>query len=171
MKSYISQEVADKLNDLLAMFFKANSRADNMAYALDCELECQNVSDIYHHKFAHLFPSDMFADGLSDVMIRSNIRPVRRSFEGDFNNYKDIVELFTDNVDMMEGLRNKVQDIIDDLDTDINNKEIVVELEDMLVSIVKLLKISNIWLEKAQDYQKRDDVRQFNVDFEKFVEI
>lgn len=33
-------EIVEALNDLLGSFFQMNSIADNMAYALDCELNC-----------------------------------------------------------------------------------------------------------------------------------
>jgi hypothetical protein len=37
-------EIVEALNDLLGSFFQMNSIADNMAYALDCELNCPCAS-------------------------------------------------------------------------------------------------------------------------------
>ena len=72
-------EIVEALNDLLGSFFQMNSISDNMAYALDCELNCPCASQVFHLKFAHVFPSDTFADKLSEVMIQEGIRPVRKS--------------------------------------------------------------------------------------------
>lgn len=171
MRQYLPKDTIDILNDLLSAFFKANSTSDNMAYALSCELGCPVASTIYHEKFAHLFPSAMFADKLSDIMIRSNARPVRKGFDGDDKIYSDIEQLFSENVTMMENLRDKIRSTIDLLDYDIVNKEIVVELETMLVDCVRLLKVSNIWLENAVAYKNNNNVYKFNLDFENMANI
>ena len=164
-------EIVEALNDLLGSFFQMNSISDNMAYALSCELGCPVASTIYHEKFAHLFPSAMFADKLSDIMIRSNARPIRKGFDGDDKIYSDIEQLFSENVTMMENLRDKIRSTIDLLDYDIVNKEIVVELETMLVDCVRLLKVSNIWLENAVAYKNDNNVYKFNLDFEDMANI
>lgn len=169
MKQYISQEVIDKTNDLLAMFFKMNSFCDNAAYALDCELECQKASNIYHLGYSHAFPSGTFADKLSDDMVRLNMRPVRKGFDGDTKIYIDIVTLFKENTIMMDGIRNKVITLIDEFDTDINNKELVLHLEELALSANEYLKIAYKWEEKAEDYFSKNDVRGFNIHFEDFA--
>lgn len=171
MRQYISQDVVDKTNELLVMFFKMNSFCDNAAYALDCELECQKVSNIYHQGFAHIFPSDIFADKLSDDMVRLNMRPIRKGFEGDSKIYSNIVELFKENLEMMDAIRNKILNLIDEFDTDINNKELVLHLEEMSLSANKYLKISYKWLEKAEEYFNKDDIRSFNIHFEEFAQL
>lgn len=66
-------EIVEALNDLLGSFFQMNSASDNMAYALDCELNCPCASQVFHSKFAHVFPSDTFADKLSEIMIQEGI--------------------------------------------------------------------------------------------------
>lgn len=171
MRQYISEQVAEKLNDLLSMMFKANSFSDNLAYALDCELECQLASEIYHQKFAHTFPSDTFADKLSTVMIHSNIRPVRKEFSGDTNLYDNIVVAFCDNVKMISGLHDMIATLIEELDVDVTNKQLVLALEEMLLSSQTLLKQSYIWEEKAQAYARDNNVMGFNVHFHDFTTL
>ena len=83
-------EIVEALNDLLGSFFQMNSISDNMAYALDCELNCPCASQVFHLKFAHVFPSDTFADKLSEVMIQEGIRPVRKSLNGNEDTYENI---------------------------------------------------------------------------------
>lgn len=171
LTQYISEEVANKLNDLLAMMFKANSFCDNVAYSLDCELECQLASNIYHQKFAHAFPSDMFADKLSETMIYSNIRPIRKSFSGDSEIYENIVIAFRENSKMIKGLHDSISSLIEDLEIDSTNKQIVLVLEEILLSAQALLKQSFIWEEKAEDYFQHDDVRNFNIHFGEFTTL
>ena len=88
-----------KLNELLSMFFKMNSIADNMVYALATELKCPNASKIFHTQYAHIFVSDDFADKLSDSMIMLGYRPRRIGFSGDTHDYDDILTLFNDNLE------------------------------------------------------------------------
>lgn len=171
MKQYISQEIIDKANDLLSMFFKMNSFCDNAAYALDCELECQKASNIYHLGFAHAFPSGTFADKLADDMIRLNMRPVRKGFDGDTKEYPDIVTLFKENSIMMEGIRNKILELIDDFDSDINNKELVLHLEELALSANEYLKIAYKWEEKAEYYYNKNNVGGFNIYFDEFANL
>ena len=171
MKQYISQEVIDKTNDLLLMFFKMNSFCDNVAYALDCELECQKASNLYHLGYAHAFPSGTFADKLADDMIRLNMRPVRKGFDGDTKTYENIVTAFKENSVMMENIRNKIITLIDDFDTDINNKELVLHLEELSLSANEYLKIAYKWEEKAEDYFSKNDIRGVNIYFGEFANL
>lgn len=171
MKKYISEDVVNKLNDILGRMFQMNSFCDNIAYALDCELECQLASKVYHIKFSHDFPSDNLADKLSDVMIYSNIRPVRKALQENISTYENIVIAFSDNVKEMELLRELIYKSIEELDYDFNNKQLVLALEDILLHIQILLKQSYIWEEKAIEYFKKDDVRGFNIHFEEFTTL
>ena len=94
--------VEDRCNELLRDFFKMNSIADNMAYSLDTELKCREAAQIFHQKYAHVFPSDIFADLLSDKMSELGLRPRRLGFDGDFEGYENIVLLFSDNYEQIK---------------------------------------------------------------------
>ena len=85
MKKYLSQETEEKLNIILGKLFQMNSFCDNVAYGLDCELKCQLASSVYHQKFSHLFPSDDFADKLSNTMVETNLRPIRYGLKDNVN--------------------------------------------------------------------------------------
>lgn len=165
------KEVTEILNDLLRDFFKCNSTTDNMAYALQCELNCNAAGDYYHHHFAHVFPSDVFADGLSDLMVKSGIRPVRKGFEGDTELYDNIAILFNENYDMIVKLRDKIVNAIDFLDYDKNNKQIVIKLEEILTSCMEWVRICFIWKQKAEEYYNANDTKKFDIDFEDFYEF
>lgn len=151
------------------MFFKANSACDNRAYALSAELKCPNAGEIYHESFAHLFPSNMFADKLSNIMLRAGLRPKREGFDGDTKIFNDIEELFADNLNNMEDIKRYILMTIESLDYEIENKEFVIELENMLIDISKLLKMSDVWYDKAKMY--KDNVKKFDLDFEDFLEF
>lgn len=152
-------------------FFKANSECDNRAYALACELNCPNASELYHKGFAHLFPSDEYADKLSDAMVISGIRPVRKGFDGDEKIYNNIKELFEENYGMMADVRQSILDAIDLLDYNVDNKEIVVQLEDMAVSSSKWLHVCDVWRKKAAEYYKDGKTYKFDIDFEDFCDF
>lgn len=161
----------NKLNDLLGKFFKMNSITDNMSYALAIELKCPNASKIFHEKYAHAFPSNLFADFLSDSMIMLGYRPKRCSFDGDISEYNSIVDLFKDNFDKILELKNFIEYLIDELDCEISNKILVLKLEELLNNLAPFIHQSKIWLDLAKNYVDNNDVYKFNLNFEKITYI
>ena len=155
--------VEDRCNELLRDFFKMNSIADNMAYSLDTELKCREAAQIFHQKYAHVFPSDIFADLLSDKMSELGLRPRRLGFDGDFEGYENIVLLFSDNYEQINNLRKKIYETFEVLDYDVENKPITLILEEMILSISKYVHQSKIWKDNAEKYAQ--DWTDFNVHF------
>lgn len=171
MKTYLAPEIVDSLNDLLCMFFKCNSIADNIAYDLEVDKNCPNASEFYHHNIAHWFTGDNAADKLSAIMIKMNARPVRKSFEGDDKRYTSISDMFRVNLAMFEELSDKLQEIIEVCDYDRKNKYIVIELENMLEFVQDKIRIANIWLDKVIYYEDKEKMYAFDKDFEGFVKM
>lgn len=165
MKSYISEETINVLNNLLREMFKANSVADNIAYDLDSK-GLHKCSNIYHETFAHYWPDA--ADEISTCMTKLNARAVRRTFSGDEVTYSGITEAFKGSLDMVENVRSKILSTMDILEYDINNKEIILMLEDLLVEVLDKLYQSNIWFQYAEYYERKDKVMQFDQNFDKF---
>ena len=165
MKCYISEETVNVLNDLLKDMFKANSTADNIAYALDFS-GLHHCSAIYHESVAHVFGT--WADMISECMTKLNARAVRRSFPGDEKDYSGITEVFTDNLRLLENIRAKVLHALDILDYDIANRDLVLILEDLSKLVLDKLYQSNIWLQYAEYYERKDKVMQFDQNFDKF---
>lgn len=156
-------DVELKLNQLLSMFFKMNSIADNMAYSLASELKCNNISQIFHLKYAHVFTSDKFADKLSDYMLALGYRPRRMNFSGDTHDYSDIISLFNDNFEEILKLKDCIENTIDELDYDSSNKSIILILEDLLKDLIPYVNQSKIWLQQAESYGENN--YKFNLDF------
>lgn len=105
VKNNFDENVKETLNNLLTLFFQANSASDNMAYALDCELDCHSASNIFHKKFAHLFPGDNLADKLSEIMVNEGVRPIRGALSQDSVDYENIVVLFEDAYNLMNTVK------------------------------------------------------------------
>ena len=168
MKCYISEETVNVLNDLLKEMFKANSVADNIAYNLD-GMGLHNCAGIYHEKFAHVWPE--LADDISGCMTKLNAKAVRRSFPGDENTYASITEAFNSSLSLVEHIRDRVLNAIDVLDYDINNKEVILELEDLAEDILDILYMSNVWSQYAEYYDKKEKVMQFDQNFDKFYTV
>lgn len=152
-----------KLNQLLSMFFKMNSIADNMAYSLSAELKCPNASKIFHEQYAHIFLSDKFADKLSEDMLMLGYRPRRIEFSGDTQDYNDIVSLFSDNFDEILKLKDYIETTIDELDYEPSNKMVILILEDLLENLLSYIHQSRIWLQQAECYGENN--HKFNLDF------
>ena len=162
-------EVVEALNDLLGSFFQMNSVADNMAYALDCELNCPCASQVFHLKFAHAFPSDIFADKLSETMIQEGVRPVRKALNSDEYIYENIELLFNDAYTEMEFLKKKILDTIEFLDYNKSCKVFVIVLENMAEVASSFLHQCDIWRQKAKLYSTSPEL--FDAEFEGFTKI
>lgn len=167
----LNAEVKDALNNLLKTFFKANSTADNIAYALDCELNCPVASKLYHEEFAHVFPSDKYADLLSNVMVCEGVRPVRKSFDGDTDTYDNIVLAFEDNYKLMYDVKTEILSTIELLDFYKECKVFIIILEEMALTASKMLHQSDIWRQKAKEYYESGSVRGFDKDFRIFSDF
>lgn len=163
-----SKETKETLNKLLGLMFQSNSIADNIAYALNCELDCPHASSLFHQGFAHMFPGDEFADKLSEIMIHEGVRPVRRPLHGDDDTYDNIVLAFEDCYRMMAQLKQETLDTIDFLEYDKNARVLIIELEDIAKVESVMLHQCDIWRQKAKAYFATNDTRGFDKDFDKF---
>ena len=105
MEKFLDKNCENILNKILGAFFQMNSIADNMAYALDCELLCPIASKQFHISYAHAFVGDTFADRISNTMVQNNLRPVRLALVENVKSYEDIDELFTENYNEIDKLR------------------------------------------------------------------
>lgn len=171
VKNNFDENVKTALNALLTAFFQANSESDNMAYALDCELDCHSASTKFHQSFAHLFPGDIYADKLSEIMVNEGVRPVRGALEANADTYENIAVLFEDAYRMMADLKMQILNTIELLDYNKDCKVFVVELEEMSRHASVLLHQCDIWRSKANAYLKSDRVYEFDIDFEEFTSI
>lgn len=170
MKSLVSEEVINKLNDLLAKFFKANSFGDNLVYWLQQE-NYVNIADIYHHKVAHWFTGDQGADYIGDIIYKLNGRALRKGFDGDTGNFKSVEKAFADNLGLFENLADETSRIIEELDFNYKNKYIVIKLETMLEILQEYVKVSIIWYEKVKLYTEKDKLYALDKDFHTFAEL
>ena len=169
MRKFLSDACEKALNKLLGAFFQMNSISDNMAYALDCELDCPIASKEFHLKYAHAFVGDTFADKLSDTMVRNNLRPVRYALVENVKSYNNISEVFEENYVEIGKLRSLIANTIYELDYDLENKSIVVLLENMLEDLMQYHKQASIWADKAKEYVSANDVRSFDKHFDDFT--
>ena len=167
MGRYFDSKCENMLNDILCAFFKMNSICDNMYYSLAYELKCPIAAKIFHLKYAHAFPGDKFADKLSDAMIRYNLRPVRKGFEGDEHKYESICELFEKNCKEIYNLQDLIINTIGELDYEIYNKPIIIVLDEILYDLTYYCHQADIWENKSIDY--KDDVSSFDDNFDDFI--
>ena len=167
MRCYIDENAVELLNDLLKDFFKANSTSDNMAYALQ-SMKMYSTAKYYHEHFAHVYPQ--LSDILSGVMDKVGARAVRKGFDGDTKNYDNIVELFFDNVALLEHLRERVLGVLEALDYDIKNKDVCLVLEDISKEILELLYEANKVFDYAEYYYNKGKTLEFDFKFDDTVE-
>lgn len=159
MKQYLSNDSVNALNELLREMFKANSVSDNISYGLQ-HLSMYNSSRYHHEKFSHIYP--VWADQISTIMDKLGSKSERRSFDGDTNVYGDIVEAFTANVKLLEHIRERILATMEVLDYDMNNKEVILNLEDLSLEVLDLLYEANKILDYAIYYHNKGKDFQFD---------
>jgi len=169
VKNKFSEEEIQIMNNLLTGFFQMNQDCDNLAYALDSYLACPVASSIYHQKYAHQWPSDSLADALSDALVKEGVIPHRYAQEDHFKMYGNVAELFDDNYEYTEKIKQMVIDAIEVLDYNKDCKPIVVLLEDMARILSQFLHQSDIWKGKAHAYLDSGKIYKFDIDFEDFT--
>ena len=123
---------------LLKDFFDANAASDNIAYWLGYNYY-NNIEKLYHEKWAHAFPGDIFADGLSAFMLKLDIRPVRYGLQDHEYDYADLVEVFEDNKKIVENLREDVVSLVEvaEMNDDLEVKLYAEKLVEILVDYYK----------------------------------
>lgn len=160
----ISKETKDQLNELIKFSFDANATIDNYAYNL-AYYHFPNIEEIVHKSFAHKFP--VFADILSDMMIRLDARPVRIGLEThdeDFN--EDLYKIFEGILTVCDMYRKSIIKVIEVAELN-EDYEVKIRLEEFLLMFEPYRKQADIWFKYAERY--RGDYKSFDVHFEDFT--
>ena len=161
---YISQSTYEKLNDFLQKCFQMNSYCDNLAYNMS-NLNLINVEPIFHEKFAHVFPG--LADTVSEMMIKLDARPIRKSLADNVDDYDNFKLIFADLKDNIDVYRKDIIDVIESADIN-GDVEVQIVMEDFLRNFMNYLNQVNIWYKKSKEYGHIED---FNRDFASFTFI
>lgn len=159
----VSDSTAESLQELVRLSFDCNAQADNFAYNIGYA-GFPNMEDVFHHSFAHIFPN--LADIISNLMIKLNIRPVRRSLDGHEKQYANLKDLFNDNVYMVNAYRSAIKRVIDIADLN-EDYEVRIEMEDFMAKFLPYVKQANLWYQFAERYGK--DEITFDVHFEELT--
>lgn len=161
----ISEQTYQQLNELLRKSFDCNARADNLAYNLDYAVY-PNIQEVYHHKFAHKFPE--LADVISELMIKLNARPIRKQIGGYIEVFETPLKVFEENDKMAEEYRREIYKTIDIADLN-EDYEVRIAIEDFLLKFLPYVKQSDIWLNKAKQYE--NEPWQFDIHFKELTTL
>ena len=86
---FMSQKIADKNSQLMNLYFKLNKRLDNFVDYIGVSLNMNKMSDVLHHKYAHLAP--IIADDFSDYNALFSYRSKYETITGETEEYSNIV--------------------------------------------------------------------------------
>lgn len=150
----VSEVTVSKLQNLLKAFFEANAKSDNIAYWLGYNYY-NEIEKVYHQSWAHAFPSDTFADGLSGFMLKIGIRPVRIGFGTYDQDFNDLVEVFTYNKEIAAELVADIHGLIDvaEMNEDI---EVKIYAENLALVILDYYKQAEEWEHVAKTVSATD---------------
>ena len=85
---YVSDATYSELNSFINLNFQMNEFCDNIAYILGYKKMVKS-EEIFHSRFAHKFPE--FADRISNLMIKLEVRPKRGSLKTEDRDYSENV--------------------------------------------------------------------------------
>lgn len=144
----VSEATINKMQLLLKDFFNANAKSDNIAYWLGYNYY-NKIEKVYHEQWAHAFPSDKFADGLSDFMLKIDVRPVRIGLETHDRDYETLVEVFEDNKALAEELVNSIHELVEiaEINEDV---EVKIFAEELCLVALNYLKQAEEWVHVAK---------------------
>ena len=136
----------EKMNALVGRCFNANAIIDNLAYSLDYHYYTK-IADLVHHNVAHVMP--VWADLISDEMLRLSARPVRKDINGYEKDYDDLKEIFKVLLETLEDIRYATRDLIESADLD-GDDEVRIFGEEFLMKVHVFIKQADEWLNAAQ---------------------
>lgn len=160
----ISEATYEQLNTLIQKSFDCNALADNAVYNIDY-YRYPIAASITHQAFAHAFPA--LADEISDLMIKLDARPVRKSVSEYTKDYQDnLEEIYFDLLSMCEAYRYEIIHTIEVAEYN-DDYEVKIEMENFLNKFIPYRKQADIWAHEAKRYS--DDYKSFDDRFEKFT--
>lgn len=162
---YIKDETKNKMIELIRITFQGNSHSDNCAYWLDYN-GFVKAQDIFHHSYAHIW--GVWADQLSDFLLKVGVRPTRLSLMADTEDYGNLSLVFEDVKVFFDVYENFILEIIEIAELN-DDRKTVVFLENFLDEKLNYLKQVNIWVKKAKEYEGH--IEYFDNNFENFTII
>lgn len=166
MHKLLHQETEEGLNELLQLTFQENSYADNCAYNLSVIFMMTQAEEVFHKKYAHIFPK--WADKISYHLISLGGFPRRGALTTEDKVYGDLVILFEEIQDNLINYRNKIYEVIEIAELH-NDREVVNFLDDLLKELLPYIHQTFIWTTKANKFGQ--DLEGFDEDFEDFTNI
>ncbi len=166
----MGNDIYNKLIELITETFQMNAYCDNIAYNLDAS-NYRNVSNIFHHSFAHKFPE--LADNITDMMTKLNARGVRKGLTDETAEYGplDVPKMFADVLTACKHYRETIISAIDTAEYG-GDAEVKLHLEELLLTFLPYLKQADVWSHYASKYE--NDLKSFEIHFEDlttFIEV
>lgn len=162
----ISDEAYKRSKMILGHMFELNSITDNVAYNMNFHY-LNKMGDIYHLSFAHLFPGNSFADGLSDKMLELNARPIRPAMAEHSEEYQDAAAGFDVTAVAVKSLEKEIGDMIIYLESDrsAGNDSLRLFFENMLENqVTKVRKQADEWVDASHKLTEQT----LNIHFEDY---
>lgn len=161
----VSLATQEKINELVSFTFKQNSVADNIVYFLEFK-NFETMADIIHHTYAHLFGG--LADQITDFAKTQDIRVYRLGFEGDKEDFSNLIEAFIKLLGSFEDYQELVLETIE-IAEDNGDVDVKTFFEDFSLDLGKYHRQLEIWLSKAKQYG--ENYGNFEANFEEFTHI
>lgn len=107
----INDRISKELENLQGLCFIGNSIADNVVYQLDVKFVMPRTTEIFHHKFSHVFP--VLADNITDYASERNVYFHRPVVPENRKEYQNLTTAFGDLFDFMKDFEQAIIDIMD----------------------------------------------------------
>jgi ferritin len=110
----ISEKLNNQLNELTGKSFSLNRLVDRGVSLLDVRWNLLKTSDNVHHRIAHAFPGDDFADSITYYQAQRNCESIYPATPAGDKNYENPKEFFDDLYAQIVEYENMIKDAVEE---------------------------------------------------------
>ena len=166
MKSLISEQLTNKLNDLVTTCFALNRLCDRAMSELSVKFTMPKTSNLMHPSLAHVYPK--LADIIGDYMDGRDTLTGYGLTPADNTDYASPLDFFQKLLDMQVDFESQIYEAItmSEEDSDLSTKEF---LKNFLSTITPITAQIILIVDKAEAYN--NDWMRFDTDSEDFITL
>lgn len=116
----ITEKVNSKLNDIIGKCFLINRFLDRGMSLLAVEWKLPNCAKVLHPKLAHAYPSDIFADSISEYQTERDMLSVYPETPIGNEKYESVLSFFVryhrENIELQDMIYDAIDECIEDGD-------------------------------------------------------
>lgn len=166
----ISEQLNDKLNYLVGQSFALNRMLDRGMSLLSVRFKLINTANILHPKVAHIFPSSLFADGISDYQGSRDNETIYPETPIGNKEYEHPIDFFVDMLEEFISFEEKIQETVGNAfeEGDFTTK---VFLESLLKNLVPFIALAQTMVDLFSTCKTPFENMMLDAQIEKYINL